>query len=56
MISKKTKIVKEKVALPVAVAITDGIFMILEGITALLMSSWPQPMSGLQLMKDAMMR
>ncbi|HJT10229.1 MAG TPA: hypothetical protein VJ771_05540 [Candidatus Nitrosotalea sp.] len=55
MISKKTKTGKEKATLPVAIAITGGIFMILGGVTVLLMSSWPQPMSGLQFMKDAMM-
>ena len=46
MISQKTKTVKEKVTLPVAVAITSGIFMIL-GESVFLMNNWPQPMSGL---------
>lgn len=55
MSSKKMKVGKEKVTLPVVLAITGGIFMILGGTTVLLMSNWPQPMSGLQFMKDAMM-
>lgn len=55
MSSRKMKVEKEKVTLPVALAITGGIFMILGGIIVLLMSNWPQPMSGLQFMKDAMM-
>lgn len=55
MSSKKMKVGKEKVTLPVALAITGGIFMILGGTTVLLMINWPQPMSGLQFMKDAMM-
>lgn len=41
--------------LSIALAITGGIFMILGGITVILMSSWSQPMSGLQFMKDSMM-
>lgn len=55
MSSKKMKWGKEKVTLPVVFAITGGIFMILGGTTVLLMNNWPQPMSGLQFMKDTMM-
>lgn len=54
MNSKKMK-TEEKVTLSVALAITGGMFMVLGGITVLLMSSWAQPMPGLQFMKDAMM-
>lgn len=55
MISKRTNTRKEKVTLPIALAITGGIFMILGGIATLLMNNWAQPMPGLQFMKDAMM-
>lgn len=54
MISKKKK-TEEKMTLSISLAITGGIFMILGGITVILMSSWSQPMPGLQFMKDSMM-